>query len=86
MKRSSDGVCMASTLRCKERVGVDYAYHGRIEKCVIEVGISSQQLASQIFRVLDVLEEGDLHRIGLIVWQRERPYCSHGEVVAVGEW
>ena len=85
MKRSSDGMCMGSTLRCKERVGVDYAYHGRIEKRVVEVGISSQQLASQIFRILDVLEEGDLHRIGLIVRQRERPYRGHGVAVAVGE-
>ena len=64
---------------------MDYAYHGRIEKCVVEVGVGSQQLAPQVFRVLDVVEEGDLHRIGLVVRQRERPYRGHGVVAAVGE-
>ena len=57
---------------------MDYAYHGRIEKCVVEFGIGCQQLAPQKFRVLDVFEEGDLHRIGLVLRQREGPYRSHG--------
>jgi hypothetical protein len=77
-------MCMGLKVRCKERVGVDYAYHGRIEKRIVEVGISSQQLATQIFRVLDVFEEGDLHRIGLIVRQREGPYRGHGAAAVAG--
>ena len=82
--------CCGGWCNCEGGAGVGLnredrleTHHCGIEEGVVELWIRSQQLASQELCILDVLEQGDLHWVGLIVRQGEGPYSSHsGELIA----
>lgn len=91
MKWSCDETCVETCAREKKsneidecrgrnRDSGDCTHHGSIEKCIVEFWVCGQQLTAQKVCVPDVLEQCNLHGVGLVVWQREGPYRSHGAI------
>jgi hypothetical protein len=52
----------------------DVTYHFSVQEGIVEIRVGFEKLTSQIACVLDVLEQGYMNWIRLIVRQRERPY------------
>jgi hypothetical protein len=49
-------------------------YHFSVQEGIVEIWVGFEKLTSQVACVLDVLEQGYMNWIRLIVRQRERPY------------